>query len=380
METEVFIISTSLFTGGAERQAIWLANSLSKINYKVNLLVLKKGDELSHLVNKKVRISRFKIYSADAKLIFKYLRLARLALYTVLKINRMIKKSDKKNIVVICYMFHSYVFGYIAKILNPKIKLIYSVRSDRLGRRTSEKSKTRHLIFKLISKNTYTILFNSTTGMNSFKKELNKKINLQFIPNGINSIEKCKNDITSQKIKDFIGDSKLNYVVSARVDPLNNYFNLIKALDILNQNGCDFKCIIFGRGVESDRIQQQIEDLNLTDKILMMGNVKNASSYYHFFNLLIHPAFHAGFSNSVTEAIQVGLNVAIGKVGDTTNIFNDSNLVFDLFTEDSIYKSVNKFNNLTPEKKEKLVIESQNTLYSLLNNDETIKKWVDIIE
>jgi hypothetical protein len=112
----------------------------------------------------------------------------------------------------------------------------------------------------------------------------------------------------------------------------------------------------------------------------MMGNVKNASSYYHFFNLLIHPAFHAGFSNSVTEAIQVGLNVVIGKVGDTTNIFNDSNLVFDLFTEDSIYKSVNKFNNLTPEKKEKLVIESQNKLYSLLNNDETIKKWVDIIE
>ena len=61
METEVFIISTSLFTGGAERQAIWLSNSLSKIGYTVNLLVLKKGDELSHLVNKKVNISRFKI-------------------------------------------------------------------------------------------------------------------------------------------------------------------------------------------------------------------------------------------------------------------------------------------------------------------------------
>ncbi|MDC0076712.1 glycosyltransferase [Acidimicrobiaceae bacterium] len=380
METEVFIISTSLFTGGAERQAIWLSNSLSKTGYTVNLLVLKKGDELSHLVNKKVNISRFKIYSSDSKLIFKYLRLARLAFLTILKINKMLKKSDKKNIVVISYMFHSYVFGFITKILNPKIKLIYSVRSDRLGRRTSKKSKTRHLIFKLISKNTYAILFNSTKGMNSFKKELNKKSNLQFIPNGINSIDKCDDDKTSQIIKEFLGDSSLNYVVSARVDPLNNYFNLIKALSILNQNGCDFKCVIFGRGVESAKIQLQIKDLNLSDKILMMGNVKNASSYYHFFNLLIHPAFHAGFSNSVTEAIQIGLNVVIGKVGDTTNIFNKSNLVFELFTEDAIYKSINNFNNLEPQEKEMLIIESQNKLYSLLNNDKTIKKWVDIIE
>jgi len=380
METEVFIISTSLFTGGAERQAIWLSNSLSKKGYTVNLLVLKKGDELSHLVNKKVNISRFKIYSSDSKLIFKYLRLARLAFLTILKINKMLKKSDKKNIVVISYMFHSYVFGFITKILNPKIKLIYSVRSDRLGRRTSKKSKTRHLIFKLISKNTYAILFNSTKGMNSFKKELNKKSNLQFIPNGINSIDKCDDDKTSQIIKEFLGDSSLNYVVSARVDPLNNYFNLIKALSILNQNGCDFKCVIFGRGVESAKIQLQIKDLNLSDKILMMGNVKNASSYYHFFNLLIHPAFHAGFSNSVTEAIQIGLNVVIGKVGDTTNIFNKSNLVFELFTEDAIYKSINNFNNLEPQEKEMLIIESQNKLYSLLNNDKTIKKWVDIIE
>ena len=226
METEVFIISTSLFTGGAERQAIWLANYLSQSSYKVNLLILKKGDELSHLVDGKVKISRFQIYSADSQMIFKYIRLARLAIRTAFKINSMIKKSDKKNKVIISYMFHSYVFGYFTKIFNPKIKLIYSVRSDRLGRRTSRKSKTRHLIFKLISKKAYAILFNSTTGMDSFKNELNKNINSHFIPNGMNSIIKIYDDKIAQKIKNFLVDSELNYVVSARLDPLNNYSNL----------------------------------------------------------------------------------------------------------------------------------------------------------
>ena len=61
MRTEIFLISTSLFTGGAERQAIWLANALSKSGYKVNLLILKKWDELSHLVNKDINILRFQI-------------------------------------------------------------------------------------------------------------------------------------------------------------------------------------------------------------------------------------------------------------------------------------------------------------------------------
>ena len=380
METEVFIISTSLFTGGAERQAIWLANYLSQSSYKVNLLILKKGDELSHLVDGKVKISRFQIYSADSQMIFKYIRLARLAIRTAFKINSMIKKSDKKNKVIISYMFHSYVFGYFTKIFNPKIKLIYSVRSDRLGRRTSRKSKTRHLIFKLISKKAYAILFNSTTGMDSFKNELNKNINSHFIPNGMNSIIKIYDDKIAQKIKNFLVDSELNYVVSARLDPLNNYSNLINALSRLNNDRSDFKCVIFGRGVEADEIQLQIEKLNLSDKILMMGNVKNASSYYHFFNLLIHPAFHAGFSNSISEAVQSDLNVVVGKIGDSEYLFENKSLVFKSLDSTGIYNGITAFNNLDLEERISIINNSKTNLYTLLDNKVTIKKWIDLIE
>ena len=165
MGTEIFLISTSLFTGGAERQAIWLANSLSKSGYKVNLLILKKGDELSHLVNKEINILRFQIYSSELRIVFKYLRLARLAFKTIFRIRKIINNSNAQNKVIISFMFHSYVFGYLAKFAKSNVKLIYSVRSDRLGRRTSRRSKSRHLIFKLISFKADAILFNSISGM-----------------------------------------------------------------------------------------------------------------------------------------------------------------------------------------------------------------------
>ena len=124
----------------------------------------------------------------------------------------------------------------------------------------------------------------------------------------------------------------------------------------------------------------KIEKLNLTDKVLMLGNIKNSSSYYHLFNLLIHPAFHAGFSNSVTEAIQVGLNVSIGNIGDTTKIFEDSELVFESFSEHSIYESIKNFNKLNTTGRQLLIEVSQNNINNLLDNEETVKKWVKAIE
>jgi len=380
MRTEIFLISTSLFTGGAERQAIWLANSLSKSDYKVNLLILKKGDELSHLVNKDINILRFQIYSSESRILFKYLRLARLAFKTIFRIRKIINKSNAQNKVIISFMFHSYVFGYLAKFAKPNVKLIYSVRSDRLGRRTSRKSKLRHFIFKLISFKTHAILFNSISGMEAFKKELNKNLNFLYIPNGMIQINKIDNDKIANTIKEFLGNTEFRYVVSARVDPLNNFSNMIDALRLLSKDEIDFKCVIFGRGIEADEIKLKIEKLSLSDKILMLGNIKNSSSYYHFFNLLIHPAFHAGFSNSVTEAIQVGLNVSIGNIGDTTEIFEDSDLVFKSFSAHSIYESIINFNKLDPTDKELLIEVSKNKINNLLNNEETIKKWIKAIE
>ena len=96
--------------------------------------------------------------------------------------------------------------------------------------------------------------------------------------------------------------------------------------------------------------------------------------------MLIHPAFHAGFSNSVTEAIQVGLNVSIGNIGDTTEIFEDSDLVFESFNAHSIYESIINFNKLDPTDRKLLIEVSKNKINNLLNNEETIKKWIKAIE
>ena len=82
----------------------------------------------------------------------------------------------------------------------------------------------------------------------------------------------------------------------------------------------------------------------------------------------------------MTEAIQVGLNVSIGNIGDTTEIFEDSELVFESFSEHSIYESIKNFNKLNATDRQLLIEVSQNNINNLLDNEETVKKWVKAIE
>ena len=173
MNTEIFIIVTSLFTGGAERQAIWLANTLSNTGYSVNLLILKKGDELTYLVDKKIKIYRFQIYSIErSKKSFKNLRFIRLAILSILKTRKALRNSKKDNKVVIS----------LANIVfcRPKAKIIEIIPADHPNKKCERISKILNLKYyriKTVPKN---------NDVNFPHKIILSKKNLKQIENIIN--------------------------------------------------------------------------------------------------------------------------------------------------------------------------------------------------
>lgn len=380
MNTEIFIITTSLLTGGAERQAIWLANNLLQKGYKVNILVLKKGDELSYLLSDGVKVYRFQIYSVENKRKFKFLKILRLALLSIKKTRRIIRESEKQNQVVISFLYHSYIAGFFSVLFNKYAKLICTVRSDRLGKRDSKKSNLRHYIFSSILFRVDRVVFNSLSGLENFIGDIKFKNKSLFITNGLFKINKLTDDSTAKKISNILIGSNTNFVVSARIDPLNNFENLIKAFKQLKNKTTTFKCIIFGRGRDYEKIEKLIKSLNLENNVYLFGNIFNASSYFHLFDALVHPAYHAGFSNSVIEAIQSDINVIVGKIGDTTNLFEKNQLIFTSFSEASIYKSLSFYMDMTEKQKINNIEFSKDKLQKLFNNKKTINDWVSLIE
>jgi len=380
LNTEIFIITTSLLTGGAERQAIWLANNLLQKGYKVNILVLKKGDELSYLLSDGVKVYRFQIYSVENRRKFKFLKILRLALLSIKKTRRIIRESEKQNQVVISFLYHSYIAGFFSVLFNKYAKLICTVRSDRLGKRDSKKSNLRHFIFSSILFRVDRVVFNSLSGLENFIGDIKFKNKSLFITNGLFKINKLTDDSTAKKISNILIGSNTNFVVSARIDPLNNFENLIKAFKQLKNKTTTFKCIIFGRGRDYEKIEKLIKSLNLENNVYLFGNIFNASSYFHLFDALVHPAYHAGFSNSVIEAIQSDINVIVGKIGDTTNLFEKNQLIFTSFSEASIYKSLSFYMDMTEKQKINNIEFSKDKLQKLFNNKKTINDWVSLIE
>jgi len=380
LNTEIFIITTSLLTGGAERQAIWLANNLLQKGYKVNILVLKKGDELSYLLSDGVKVYRFQIYSVENRRKFKFLKILRLALLSIKKTRIIIRESEKQNQVVISFLYHSYIAGFFSVLFNKYAKLICTVRSDRLGKRDSKKSNLRHYIFSSILFRVDRVVFNSLSGLENFIGDIKFKNKSLFITNGLFKINKLTDDSTAKKISNILIGSNTNFVVSARIDPLNNFENLIKAFKQLKNKTTTFKCIIFGRGRDYEKIEKLIKSLNLENNVYLFGNIFNASSYFHLFDALVHPAYHAGFSNSVIEAIQSDINVIVGKIGDTTNLFEKNQLIFTSFSEASIYKSLSFYMDMTEKQKINNIEFSKDKLQKLFNNKKTINDWVSLIE
>ena len=155
---------------------------------------------------------------------------------------------------------------------------------------------------------------------------------------------------------------------------------MIKAFDQLKNKTKTFKCIIFGRGRDYEKIEKLIKSLNLENNIYLFGNISNASSYFHFFDALVHPAFHAGFSNSVIEAIQSDINVIVGNIGDTTNLFEKNQLILSSFTADSIYKSLSFYIDMSEEQKNNNIEISKEKFNKLFNNKKTINDWISLIE
>ena len=67
VKKQIFIVCTSLNLGGAELQAIWLANSLQNKNYRVSLVVLKSSFDLKQLLNEEVNLIEYKMYAYKDK-------------------------------------------------------------------------------------------------------------------------------------------------------------------------------------------------------------------------------------------------------------------------------------------------------------------------
>ena len=376
---KIYIIVTSLLTGGSEKQAIWLANKFFDDGFDVRFVVLKKGDELSYLLNKEIVIRQFKLFSKKDERFLARARLVYWFLVAIKNLRRDIRREDTSNITVISFLIHSNLLAFFSTLFNGHIKHIMSVRSDRFTIRTSNISFIRHLIFYFISIQSSSIVFNSENAMKKFKKLSIKKNNHFVIPNGI-TIAYPEADITIEnRIKDSLSNFEYKIFTAGRLDELNNYSELIKAMRILKDRGLNIGLILFGDGWQRNALEKQVKNLHLEHEIRFFGKVKNIPNYFELFDLAMHTATHGGLSNLIIEAIYNKIPIAVTPIGDSQELIkHNRGIEIKGFDSNAIVDAIEEFTLLDKDS----ISDSSERAYAYLSekfdNKSIYEKWVDL--
>ena len=376
---KIYIIVTSLLTGGSEKQAIWLANKFFDDGFDVRFIVLKKGDELSYLLNKEIAIRQFKLFSKKDSRFLARARLVYWFLVAIKNLRRDIRREDTSNITVISFLIHSNLLAFFSTLFNGHIKHIMSVRSDRFTIRTSNISFIRHLIFYFISIQSSSIVFNSENAMKKFKKLSIRKNNHFVIPNGI-TIAYPEADITiKNRIKDTLSNFEYKIFTAGRLDELNNYSELIKAMRILKDRGLNIGLILFGDGLQRNALEKQVKNLHLEHEIRFFGKVKNIPNYFELFDLAMHTATHGGLSNLIIEAIYNKIPIAVTPIGDSQELIkHNRGIEIKGFDSNAIVDAIEEFTLLDKDS----ISDSSERAYAYLSekfdNKSIYEKWVDL--
>lgn len=128
------------------------------------------------------------------------------------------------------------------------------------------------------------------------------------INNGI-EIEKYKYNINSRhKIRKELGLSEEKAIVHiGAMREQKNHMFLLEVFSKVIEKGINSKLILIGEGNLMQEVEKRIDQLNIKENVLLVGNRNDVSDILSASDIFLFPSFYEGFPNAVLEAQTSGL-------------------------------------------------------------------------
>ena len=319
---KVLHVIASLGNGGAERQLV----ELLKYNRNHGVLLLSQADVYKETLDK-LNIKYWEMRVKNKLLIF----------LKIFFLREVIK--DYKPDIIQSWMYNACFFCMFCKLIKVhNIPLIWNIRcSNMLSKYYSVSMKLVIHACIILSKNVDKIIYNSHAGKAYHKKIGFSQKSTQVIYNGVdskkfNSVLKHRKNLRK---KYNIGVNDLVLICVARVDPMKNYSNFLKAYRGL-ENTCNkkIKLVIAGKGTN---------ELDLPYNCIALGMKKNIEFYYNIADIVIVPSvFGEGFSNVLVEGMLTNLLPVATEVGDSRNIIGGTGFIISGSNEEIIKNELSR--------------------------------------
>lgn len=274
----------TLRKGGAERVVANLSNYLAENNNDVSIVISVEKQSYYKLNN------NVKLYGLDRKkasnnfLIKNISRLKRL---------NHIVRTIKPDIIISFLPEPSYRVLAL-KLFNKKLKVIVSVRNDP---KIEYKTKINRIVMKILYPLADGFVFQTKEAKEYFSKNIQQKS--VIIPNPIDK------KIIQRKV--YTGKKEKKIVAVGRLVEQKNHELLINAFNIVKDQIPEYNLIIYGEGSLREKLQEQIERLNLKERVFLPGNVDNIADKIENASLFVLSSNYEGMPNALMEAMALGL-------------------------------------------------------------------------
>jgi glycosyltransferase involved in cell wall biosynthesis len=142
---------------------------------------------------------------------------------------------------------------------------------------------------------------------------------IAVVPNGIDTEMMRPDAEAGRALRRQWGFSDDAFVIGcvARLDPMKDHANLLRAAASFVQQYPDARFVCIGDGPLRDELRRLSTSLGLADHVVWTGEFADAKRAYNAFDIAtLSSAFGEGFPNVVGEAMACGIPVAATDVGD----------------------------------------------------------------
>lgn len=151
----------------------------------------------------------------------------------------------------------------------------------------------------------------------------------------------------------FLDDNKI-IISIGRLTKQKNFEFLIRNFSKLVKTNNNLKLIIIGDGEKKDELQQQIKELNLGEKIRIIGQRKNIYNYLSQSSYYISTSNWEGSSLAMIDAAYIGIPVLCSDCPTGRKEFIDINKRGYLYINNNDDDFIKKFNLMISDEKDKI--------------------------
>lgn len=317
---KIILLIPSLDYGGAQTQLAALANGLHKSGRNVVALTLYPGGEKYH-----------NLLAAGVP-VFSMERRGRWDILPVMcRLVRFV--YGQKPDVIHGYLLMANVLVVVLKLFIPQAKAVMGVRiSESVSDQGSWTTKLMVGLEQKLSRFADLIIANSQAGKEESIARRFPEDRIMVIPNGIDWSVYDNDPLSGQAVRCEWGIDRTWTVIgcSARLDPMKDHLNLVRAAAIIARNNKNVRFVCVGEGPAEYKghLIRQTDESGLNDTVMWVGRRNDMRAVYNAFDILVSASAYAeGFSNSIGEAMCCGVPCVVTDVGDSALIVGETGIV-----------------------------------------------------